>query len=67
MSFGECKRRGEFCKSRDLEIGTSDGKPNEINMVTEYLKRKKKKKGLHWSTILLDLMKNYPDFLAIGP
>ena len=35
--------RGEFCKSRDFEIGTSDGKPNEkLSIITESFKRKKK-------------------------
>ena len=35
--------RGEFCKSRDFEIGTSAGKPNEkLSIITESFKRKKK-------------------------
>ena len=35
MPFGECEVRGDFCKSRDFEIGTSDGKPNEKLSVKE--------------------------------
>lgn len=59
MPFGECEVRGEFCKSRDFEIGTSDGKPNEkLSIITESFKRKK---SLHRNTILLDLIKNYPE------